>query len=144
MQESVASQLIALLMVSGLNPADITTYPSRRVIGPRDGNGDIEFEIANGECLAVTWIETFHVDMGGNPTMAVSSNPITVGYPARPLETVFEVPTLYVFPPGKAIFTFASIIALPTTTAHIRVSGFILPNEALNRLKLLSLKEVIS
>lgn len=140
--ESVATQLERLRVLGGL--AEVSSYPNRRVVGSRDGSGNIIFGIANGECLAITMIDCDNIDLSGNPTVAITSNPTLTAYPARPLETVYDVETLYVFGAGTATFTFASIVALPFNTAHLRVSGFILPHSCLNRLKLAALQEIVT
>lgn len=144
MSDTVAGEVLDLLTLAGLTPADIATFPLQRAIGSRTNSGDVDLEVQQGECLVITFIETFNVDMSASPTMAVTTSNHTVAYPARPLASVFEVPTLYAFPPCNfARFSF-SVTALPGTDPELRVSGYILPQKALDILSRLNIRETIT
>lgn len=143
MMESVASQMRSLLALAGLDPTADAVFPLRRIQGTRSGSGDIIFEVQNSECLAITFIDTDNVDQSAGSTLSISSSPNTTAYPAENLSAVIEVPTMYVFGPGTAVFTF-TLIALPGTTAVPRVTGFILPQSALDKLRRLATLQIVT
>jgi hypothetical protein len=118
-----------------------TQQPSRWVVAHRNTSGLITITVKATECLAITRIEAFNVNYSATATIAVRNSTNTVAQNAQPLITVVSPSTLFVFPPGKAIFNFV-FSALPMTTARVQVRGYRLPKIALNKLSLIATEEL--
>jgi hypothetical protein len=154
--ESVATQFLNLLKLAGIGLNETRTtlqdgsvdisyrlpFPLRRVQATRRLTGDIDIEISQGECFVATLIEAFHVDMSAANTMVISNSTNTLAENAQALETVIEVPTLYVFRPGIATFTFV-VTSTPMNTAILRVTGFRLPGHTLDVLRRLGTESLV-
>jgi hypothetical protein len=151
---SIAKQILDLLSVAGLSVDERRQtqpdgsvavsygipFPVRAIKYHRDSSGLITIDVPTNQCLVVTMIEAFQVDFSAPSTLAVKNSSDTLAQTAQPLQTIIGVPELYVFGPGKALFTFL-FTALPTLTARVQVRGFRLPNEALNPLRLIATEQ---
>lgn len=138
--ESVASQILSLLQLAGLSDDLDSIFPLRRRLASESASSGpitITINIPNGSCLVITWLDTDNIDTSVAATVEISGN--NTAYPIADLGSVAEIQTLYVFPPGIATFTF-NVTALPSTTALCRVSGFILPKEAVKKLSRIGLE----
>lgn len=132
--ESVATQFLRLIEMAGIwKPGDKIPHPARRLSYHRDTSGLIIVTVPQSECVAITSIEASGIDFSVTNTMAISNSTDSMAFTAQPLQTVIDVPALYVLRPGKANFNFV-FTAQPLAIARVQIYGFRLPNKALETL----------